>query len=59
MFGLVVMEVMTPSGHLSNINEIVVQFHNRKQNKWPRLYFFSLILPVNPNVFGAIVSIKD
>ena len=33
MFGLVVIEVMTPSGHLSNINEINlldVNFHLRK-----------------------------
>jgi hypothetical protein len=27
MFGLVVMEVMTLSGHLSNINEITTMFH--------------------------------
>ena len=26
MFGLVVIEVMTPSGHLSNINEICIYF---------------------------------
>jgi hypothetical protein len=28
MFGLVVIEVMTPSGHLSNINEIINNINN-------------------------------
>ena len=27
MFGLVVIKVMTPSGHLSNINEILMKEH--------------------------------
>ena len=31
MFGLVVIEIMTPSGHLSNINEMIVGLRVKMQ----------------------------
>ena len=45
MFGLVVMEAMTLSGHLSNINEIAVEFEIQMRH----LEIFGPVVDKRPN----------
>ena len=42
MFGLVVIEVMTPSGHLSNINEIINVEQGCNLTGFPQFFSCSL-----------------